>query len=97
MLPGGVCYMFFFLLLQLIPCWWVLLEEVLDEEVVALVLAEAFAHCVACAWEEDELEVFACALEGVNDLVRRRRVDVVVHLAYYEHELTFEVLGVLDV
>ena len=87
----------FILLLQFIPCWRILLEEVLHEEVVALVFAETFAHCVTCAREKDELEVFACTLEGIDNLVGRRRVYVVVHFTFYEHEFAFEVLCVLYV
>ena len=82
---------------QLIPSRRGFLQQMFDEEVVALVFAETFAHCVACAREKDELEVLASTLKGIDNLVRRRRVYVVVHFAYYEHELAFQILCVLNV
>ena len=56
-------------LFYFVPCWWLYAQQVFDEEVVALVLSIGFAHGVACAWEEDELEVFVGLDEGVNNLV----------------------------
>ena len=44
------------------------MEEVANEEVVALVLAIAFAHGVVDAWEDDEFEVLAGTDEGIGNL-----------------------------
>ena len=42
------------------------MEEVADEEVVAFMLAIAFAHGVVDAWEDDEFEVLAGTDESIG-------------------------------
>ena len=54
---------------QLIPSRRGFLQQMLDEEVVALVLTVAFAHGMAGAREKDELEVLASTLQRTYHLI----------------------------
>ena len=54
----------------LFPLWWFYSQKVLDEEVVTLMFAEGFTHCVACSWKENELEVLVRLLECIYYLIR---------------------------
>ena len=53
----------------LFPLWRIYSKKVLDEEVVTLMLAEGFTHCVACSRKENELEVLVRLLEGIDNLI----------------------------
>ena len=60
------------------------MEEVADEEVVAFVLAIAFAHGVVDAWEDDEFEVLAGTDESIGNLHGAGWIDIVVEFTYDE-------------
>ena len=72
-------------------------EEVLDEEVVALVLAKGLAHGVMNSREDDKLEVLVCFYQGIHHLVCARRIDIVIHLTYHQHKGTLELVGILHI
>ena len=73
------------------------MEEVADEEVVAFVLAIAFAHGVVDAWEDDEFEVLAGTDESIGDLHGAGGIDIVVEFTDDEHQRALELRGVVDI
>ena len=72
-------------------------EEVLDEEVVALMFTVGFADGVMSARDDDELEGLIGLDEGVGNLHGAGRVNIIVELAHDEHEGALETIGILDV
>ena len=79
------------------PGRWLHAEEVLDEEVVALVFAIGFADGVVSAGDDDEFEGLVGFDECVGNLHSAGGIDIVVQLAYDEHQRTLESIGVFDV
>ena len=94
-LYGATAYIFF--LFEFVPFWRLNTQQVLHKEVGTFVLSKGFAHGVVGIGHQDKLEVFVGFDEGVDHLVGRGGIDIVVHFAHEEHEFSLEVLGVLHV
>lgn len=77
-LMGLLCF-------HLAPCGRVNSEEVLDEEVEALVLAVGLANGVVGTGDNDEFKRLVGLDEGVGDLHGAGRIDVVIQFTYNEH------------
>lgn len=73
------------------------MEEVANEEVVAFMLAIAFAHGVVDAWEDDEFEVLAGTDESIGNLHGAGWIDIVVEFTDDEHQRALELRGVVDI
>ena len=67
------------------------------EEVEALVLPVGAAIAVARARNDEQLEVLVVFDQLVDDLERRRGVDVLIHLADHELDLALQPVGIVDV
>ena len=72
-------------LFQQTPLGWRNAKQVAHEEVHALMVAESFAHSVAGARHDHELEVLACLLECCSHLHGGGGIDIVVQFSYDEH------------
>ena len=79
------------------PSWRCDVEEMADEEVVALVLAVGFAHSVAGTGDDHEVEVLVGTCEGGRKLHGGRGIDIVVEFANDKHEGSCEAGSILDV
>lgn len=79
------------------PGRWLHAEEVLDEEVVAFVLAVSLAYGVMGTRYYDKFEGFVGFDECVGDLHSAGGINIVVQLAYDEHQRTLETIGVFNV
>lgn len=93
----SVMTIIYLLRLHFIPLRRLDVEEVADEEVVAFVLAIAFAHGVMDARKDDEFEVLAGTDEGISDLHGAGRIDIVVKFTNDEHQRALELRSVVDI
>ena len=77
-----------------------LLTEQMFGEVVYEAPIEVFVHVsesVSLLGQEEHVEPFACADEGIDNSERIPRVDIVVDIAMYQHQVSFQLLGDLFV
>ena len=78
-----------------VPIGWFDAEQVMDEEVIQQSLAERSARAVTAARHKKKIKLLVGLNQRVDDLQRRRRIDVCVHLPNYEKELALKPSSVI--
>ena len=72
-------------------------QQILHEEVVTLVLAIEFAHGMMGSRNHHEFEILVRLFQRIHYLISARRIYVVIHLAYHQHQRALQLVGVLHV